>query len=160
MSALHTQDAAAALQRMLDLGLRPFLVSRAVGLVISQRLVRHLCPHCRKRATPRADLLEKAAPIARRGGLDWDGIEKDFHEPIGCAKCGGTGYLGRTLIAEMLDITPEIVAALEQRLPASDIRAVAVRGGMTTLAADGMRKAAQRQTSLEEAFLYLPDLDG
>jgi type II secretory ATPase GspE/PulE/Tfp pilus assembly ATPase PilB-like protein len=149
---LHTADAAAALRRMVEIGVDPFVVADAVKLVLAQRLVRTLCPHCAKACEPGAKELARAEQITREGGLDWDALPDEFKRAVGCDKCGQTGYRGRTVIAETLRVTPHVAAALRDGADADTLHALAVEEGMTTLGADAMRRAALGETSLDEAL--------
>jgi len=150
LTSLHTDEAAGALIRMVDMGVDPFMVGDATKVILSQRLVRVLCHECKRPGKPPAELLERAVVTARKGGVDWDGLDKQFQEPVGCAKCNRTGYRGRTVIAEVLEVTPEIVSALRDGAAVSELRAIAVGQGMTTLGADGVSRAAAGITSLTE----------
>jgi len=156
LTTLHTDEAASALIRMVDIGMDPFVVAEAAKLIIAQRLVRQLCTHCSKEALPSEDLLAKAAAFARTGGLGWEDQPKRFREPVGCAKCSKTGYRGRTVMAEALVVSLEIGAALRRRAGVDEIRTLAVGQGMTTMAADGIRRAAEGLTTLEEVLRQAP----
>jgi len=155
LTTLHTDDAAQALKRMVDIGAPPFLVADATKLVGAQRLVRTLCGDCAAAAEPSAGALAEAERIARAGGLAWDALPRAFRKPVGCPRCAQTGFRGRTLLAEMLEVTPPIAAALRDEASVDDLRAIAVAEGMTTLAAEGVRRAAEGQTTLEEVFRVL-----
>jgi type IV pilus assembly protein PilB len=152
MTTLHSEEAAAALRRMLDIGVEPFLIGDAVKLVLAQRLVRTLCPHCAEHYEPAAKELNKAARIAREGGIDWDALPDEFRCAAGCDKCGQTGYRGRTVAAETLDVSPRIAAALRDGADVDQLRSIAVAEGMTTIGADAIRRAALGETALEEAL--------
>jgi type II secretory ATPase GspE/PulE/Tfp pilus assembly ATPase PilB-like protein len=154
-STLHTDEAAAALKRMVDMGADPFVIVDAARIVLAQRLVRKLCPECSRKAAPPADLARRAEQTARSGGLHWDSLAKSFREPAGCPKCNQTGFKGRTVVAETLLVSPEIGAALRRGAGVEELRGIAVGQGMTTLAADGIRRAAAGQTSLAEVFRVL-----
>ncbi|MBN1347536.1 MAG: Flp pilus assembly complex ATPase component TadA [Phycisphaerae bacterium] len=150
MSTLHTTEAAGALVRMLDMGSEPFLITDTTKLIVAQRLVRTLCPHCSVATLPDPNLMRRAEQYARTGGLDWSSLDKGFREPRGCAKCGQLGFAGRDVIAEALEVTPEIAAALNRGASVDELRTIAVGQGMATIAADGIRKAANGVTTLEE----------
>jgi excisionase family DNA binding protein len=152
LTTLHVGEAAAALRRMLDLGCEPFLVADATKLIIAQRLVRQLCPQCSVEAAPSTDQLARAENLARVGGLNWQALPRHFRGPVGCDKCGRLGFRGRTVIAETLEVTPEIAAALRRKGTVEEIRAIAVGQGITTMAADGIRRAAEGQVSLAEVL--------
>jgi len=152
LSSLHTNDAVSALQRLLDIGLEPFLLADSVRFIMAQRLVRRVCPQCSRESEPGAEDLAKAAGIARRGGLDWGLLEKKFRTPVGCPTCAMTGYSGRTIIAETLEVTPELAQALRQGGKAEELRRLAIEQGMVTLAADGIRRYANGETTLQEVL--------
>ncbi len=152
MTTLHADEAARALVRMVDMGSEPFVVTNATKLVVAQRLIRKLCPHCAVDDTPSDDLLHQAKSLARTGGVDWDTLRKGFRRPVGCTECRQLGFLGRNVIAETLEVTSEIAAALGRGASVEEIRAIAVGQGMTTMAADGVRKAAEGITTLDETI--------
>jgi type II secretory ATPase GspE/PulE/Tfp pilus assembly ATPase PilB-like protein len=156
MSTLHTNDAALTLTRLVEMGCDPYLVADSTRLVLGQRLVRVLCPECRRPAEPSASRLALAADLARPGGLDWEAQPKTFHEPAGCPKCNQTGFRGRMAIAETLETTSEIGAALRRGAGDGELRTIAVGQGMTTMAADGVRRAAEGLTSLDEVLRVVP----
>ena len=154
LTTLHTNEAAGALVRMVEIGSSPFVVADSTKLVISQRLVRKLCRECSKEKR-RPEHLALAEELAREGGLDWDALPKGFCEPVGCDECARTGFRGRNVIAEALEVTPRIGAALRKGASVEDLRALAVSQGMTTIAADGIRRAAAGETSLGEVIRVL-----
>lgn len=151
MTQLHVLEAAVALKRMADLGSNPTIIGEAVRLIINQRLVRRLCD-CSVEQSPPLEMLDRAAELTRAGGIDWDSLPKKFREPVGCAKCNETGYKGRIAIIEALEITPKIIAALQRDASVEEMRAIAVSQGMTTIAADGIRRATKGITSLIEVM--------
>jgi type IV pilus assembly protein PilB len=143
-STLHTNDAPSTVTRLLDMGIEPFLVSSCLQLVVAQRLCRKICPECRDTTTvPMAALLdigfkpEEAAQLKLEAGR-------------GCTNCAGTGYRGRTVVAEFLEITPDIQEAVIQRRPARDIQEIAVAQGMRTLREAGLRKVSAGSTTVDE----------
>ena len=152
LTTLHRDGAVKALGRMVDIGIDPFIIADATKLILSQRLIRKLCPDCSVEEAPLQHHLDKAAALAREGGLDWDSLPRKFRKRVGCEKCGRIGYRRRTVIAETLEITPEIGNALRNNASVEELAAIAVRQGMTTMAADGIRRAANGETSLEEVF--------
>ena len=151
LTTLHASDAAGALKRMVDMGADPFVVADATKLAMSQRLVRRLCPHCSVE-DPGPKPLDLAAEMARKGGLNWNALTPRFRKAVGCDKCGGTGYQRRSVISETLEVTPEIGKALRRDASVDELRTLAVGQGMTTMAADGIRRAAEGQTTLEEVL--------
>jgi len=154
-SQFHTNSAAGTLVRMIDLGSDPFMVAESTKLIVSQRLLRMLCRHCSVEDTPSAARLDAVADVARKGGLSREYLNKGFRKAVGCPKCGHTGYSGRTMAAEVMEITPEIGLAVRRGASAEEITAIAVGQGMTTLAADGIRRAAAGETSLDEVMRVL-----
>jgi type II secretory ATPase GspE/PulE/Tfp pilus assembly ATPase PilB-like protein len=156
MSQLHANDAPRALVRLVEMGCPPFVIGDTTKLVMSQRLVRQLCPHCSRDAVIDPKRLARVEYLARTGGLDWGSLPKRFREAAGCDRCKHLGFRGRNIIAELLEVTPEIGAALRRGAAVDEMRAIAVGQGMTTMAADGVRKAADGKTSLEEVFRVLP----
>jgi general secretion pathway protein E len=150
LTTLHANDAAGALKRMVEMGSDPFVVADSTRMVMSQRLVRKLCVHCSVEERPESSRLDLAAEAARKGGLDWHSLSHGFKKAIGCEKCARTGYKGRTVITEVLEVTPEIGRALRNNASVDEIRTIAVGQGMTTLAADGVRRAAAGETTLDE----------
>ncbi len=155
MTTLHTDEAASALKRMVEIGSEPFVVAEATRMVVAQRLVRKLCPKCSRPQQPSEETLRRAAELARSGGLGWDSLKAAFRGPTGCSECGQTGFKGRTVISEVLEITSEIGRALRAEASVDEIRSIAVSQGMTTLAADGIRRAAEGQVVLMEVLQIL-----
>jgi type IV pilus assembly protein PilB len=152
ISTLHANDAALALQRMVEMGVDPFIVADGTNLTMSQRLIRKLCPDCSKPGEPEVNRLRLAQEAARRGGVDPQSLQTAFRVAVGCDRCARTGYKGRTTIAEMLEMTPEIGQALRNGAKADALRTLAVGQGMTTMAADGYRRAATGETTLDEVM--------
>ncbi len=100
-------------------------------------------------------MLALATKLARVGGLDWNRLSPEFRAPSGCKQCNMTGYSGRTVMAEVLEVTPRIRAALSRNASTADLRAISVSEGMTTLVADGLRRAIAGKTSLAEVIKTL-----
>jgi general secretion pathway protein E len=155
LTTLHADEAARALKRMVEMGSNPFVVADSTKLIIAQRLIRKLCPDCCVEDQPAGSQLAQAAELARAGGLDWAALPKSFRAPRGCAACHQTGFRGRDVIAEALEVTPEIGAALRRGASIDELRTIAIGQGMTTMAADGVRRAAAGTTSLEEVLRVL-----
>jgi excisionase family DNA binding protein len=151
-STLHTEEAAQALTRMVDMGADPFVVADATKLVTAQRLVRLVCRECSEPDAPDRDSLERAARLARTGGASWDDLKADWRKAVGCRACKFTGYRGRTLVAEVLEVSPEIGAALRRRAGTDELRTIAVGQGMKTMAAHGVLRAAAGETTLAEVL--------
>ncbi|MBS0309359.1 MAG: type II secretion system ATPase GspE [Proteobacteria bacterium] len=125
LATLHTNDSAAAVTRLLDMGIEPFLLSSSLLGVVAQRLVRKLCPHCR-----------------RHDGHLW--------HAVGCEQCGHTGYQGRVGVYELLQTNEEIATLIHNQSSEADIRAVAQKHGMRTMREDGERWLAEGLTTQAE----------
>ena len=141
-STLHTNDASSAVTRMVDLGIEPYLVASSVIAVLAQRLVRRLCPDC-------MTCIDADSRKMHDLGIGFGAFEK-VYQPGGCEKCFHTGYRGRVGIYELMMIDDEIRECVYQRQTAGAIKKAALAGGMTTLRMDGLRKAEQGMTSLDE----------
>jgi type II secretory ATPase GspE/PulE/Tfp pilus assembly ATPase PilB-like protein len=152
-SQMHVSSAAGTLRRFLDMGADPALLGDAVSLIVGQRLVRLLCTQCRKQQRPSEAAIERARAWA--GPLAHAIVFDRFYTPQGCPKCGTTGYQGRAAMVETLAMTPDIAADLRRSASTHEIEATAIRGGMTTLAADGLRRCQLGETSLEEVTRVL-----
>ena len=147
LSTLHTNSAASAVTRLLDMGIEPFLITSTLNAVLAQRLVRRLCEACREPYVP-------AAPIEVRnedGETRRIAVKRLFH-PKGCAACGGTGFHGRVALAEFLEMDPAIARLVLDRAEARDIAAAASTAGMRSLFDDGLMKAQAGLTTLEEVL--------
>jgi type IV pilus assembly protein PilB len=142
LSTLHTNDAPSAITRLIEMGIEPFLVASALDCVVAQRLARMLCPNCKKRTIIPAQVLIDSGYPAR--------VEIEAYEPVGCRRCGGSGYRGRVGLYEVMKMTPEIQTLALERKPSEEIRDVAVRQGMTRLRDDGLQKVRQGRTSIAE----------
>jgi len=143
LSTLHTNDSAGAVTRLIEMGVEPFLVSSAVDCVLAQRLARKLCPDCREEWTPKREVLIDA-------GYTADNLPESVFRPVGCKKCGGTGYRGRIGVHEVLMMTEEISRLCVENATAEEIKTVAVDQGMLTLRQDGLEKVRAGLTSIEE----------
>jgi type II secretory ATPase GspE/PulE/Tfp pilus assembly ATPase PilB-like protein len=125
-------------------------VADCAGLIISQRLIRKLCPHCAKPVKLSAQEEATFTEVAVKGGLAISDLHRDFRQPMGCAQCGLTGFRGMTIIAESLKMSHAVARALRNDAPAAELARLAIADGMTTMAADGMRKVAAGVTTLQE----------
>lgn len=148
LTTLHTLDAAAAVTRLVDMGVAPFLVASSLTAVIAQRLVRRPCPRCVEDATPDSGML------AALGDHDWSGAR--FVAGVGCHHCGGTGYQGRTGIFEVLAVDAMVRAVLRRSGDEETIRATAIEAGMTTLRAAALRAVRTGVTTVEEVLRVCP----
>ncbi len=145
-STLHTNDAPSAVTRLIDMGVKPFLVASAVKAIMAQRLVRRICKHCVAPYTPTPDEI-------RLLGLDEDYISKStLMKGKGCSECKNTGYRGRMGIYEVFLVGEEIQHLIYAKESASTIRDAARKSGMRSLREDGLRKAAAGSTTLEEVI--------
>jgi type IV pilus assembly protein PilB len=142
LSTLHTNDAPTAVTRLTEMGIEPFLVSSAIDCVVAQRLARQLCQQCKRRTIISADVLRENSFPAN--------VDLEAYDPVGCARCGGSGYKGRLGLYEVMVLTDEIRRLIVQRAPAEDIAALAERDGMRRLRDDGLEKVRQGRTSISE----------
>ena len=146
LSTLHTNTAAGAIPRLLDMGLDAFLLASSLRCVVGQRLVRVLCGHCKRpyEAEPDFAILpgHSAAPKLNGSRRLW--------RANGCERCFGTGYSDRIVISEVLDVNEEIRSLIQPNARPSDIQAAACRHGMTTMVGDGLAKCLQGITTPEE----------
>jgi type IV pilus assembly protein PilB len=139
LSTLHTRDAPSALGRLMDMGIEPFLVSSAIDCVVAQRLVRKLCRHCKRPSRV------SEAVLAEHGLA---GAEP--YEPVGCSRCGGSGYRGRVGLYEVMAVSEEIRALVLEHGSVDDISRVAESQGMQRLRDDGLEKVRAGLTSIAE----------
>jgi len=146
LTTLHTETAAAAVPRLLDLGVEPFLLKSTLRAVLAQRLVRQLCERCKTRKLLKADGL---AADPRYSMLSLR-VGEVVHEPCGCERCGGTGYRGRVGVFEVLELTPAIRDLIDAQSASVNIDDAAVRAGMTTMVDDGVAKCRAGVTSAAE----------
>ena len=138
-STLHTNDSSGVIPRLINMGLRPFVIAPALKAVIAQRLVRRVCPKCRKEYIPDENLL---ASIKQDLGKYYpkQGIKKLYRaSKQGCAACSNTGYRGRIGIHEVFEVDRKIKDLIDQRASAAEIMDAARAAGMTTMRQDGLR---------------------
>jgi general secretion pathway protein E len=147
LTTLHTNTAAAAITRLIDLQIEPFLLSASLQCIVAQRLVRLLCTHCRHPVQVDSKFLNRDA---RYRALGVDGAR--VWESKGCARCGGSGYSGRRAVFEILEVNQELRHLITNRAPEADIETCAKSYGMTTLIEDGVRAALSGETSLDEVL--------
>ena len=144
LSTLHTNDAPSTINRMIDMGIEPFLVASSVNVIMAQRLVRRLCPKCKQK--------EKIHPEALRElGIVSDETF-DMYKAAGCPACSNTGYSGRTGLYEVMPVSDALREMILNRASAAEIKEQAVREGMATLRGDGIWKLKNGITSLEEVL--------
>jgi len=143
-STLHTNDAPSALTRLVDMGVKPFLVASAVMAIMGQRLIRRLCPECKEAYEP--------SDVELRGvGLSQSDLAgRTVYRPTGCDKCNGGGYKGRQGVYELLEMSSDLRDLTFNKKPTKDLRVKAISEGMTTLQKDGVRKFLGGMTTIEE----------
>ena len=147
LSTLHTNSAAAAITRLIEMGTAPYLVAACVRAVLSQRLVRTLCTDCSE------PLDEASVPQAMRAtGQAHGGESSGYRRPVGCETCRGTGYSGRTVISELLMIDDPVKANILAGAGEDEITRTAVKSGMAQLIDHGLDVASRGRTSLEEVI--------
>src|ERR687892_273180 len=147
LSTLHTNDAASAITRLVEMGVEAYLVASSLDCSLAQRLARRLCSHCREAYRPtEVELQEAGFPEHLASRVE------ELYRPAGCSRCGKTGYRGRLGLYEVMPITEEIERLTVERRSSDDIRRAAIEQGMVTLREDGLEKVAAGLTSMEEIF--------
>ena len=160
LSTLHTNSAAQTITRMIDMGEKSFLIGATVNAIIAQRLVRKICPYCKKSYTPTVEMFEEIKKTLS------DVTKKELYARLpeelistvqlfkgdGCEKCEGTGYKGRIGLYEILVLDSDTKRMVLENKPADDIEKVAIRNGMISLKADGIIKAIGGKTTIEEVY--------
>lgn len=150
LSTLHTNDAATALPRLIDMNIEPYLVSSTVSVIVAQRLIRKSCEKCRTSITTTIEALSKliSPPLIKK----YFGDKKEIrtYAGKGCSVCQNTGYSGRLGIFEVLALSPAIKELINAKADASDIAKKAIDEGMTTMLEDGLEKVAAGITTIEE----------
>lgn len=139
LSTLHTNDAATAVTRLIDMGIEPFMIASSLTAVLAQRLVRVICPHCR----------EAYRPVEQYPGIR---LPELLYRGRGCEKCFGLGTIGRTAIYEIMPVDQEICSMIIRRSHAGQIKEYAISRGMRTLRDDGLARAAAGITTIEEVL--------
>lgn len=139
LSTLHTRDAASAITRLIDMSVEPFMLAAAIDCVVAQRLARRLCTHCKR-----------AAKLPARTILEHGLQEATVYEPVGCIRCGHTGYQGRIGVYEVMPMSDEIRTLVLERAGLDQLRATALAEGMRTIRDDGLEKVKAGFTALSE----------
>jgi type IV pilus assembly protein PilB len=166
-STLHTNDSAATIGRLIDIGIPPFMVASSVTMVLSQRLARRLCANCKKIVTHYTEHDLVAA------GFDPEEIsDLEIHGPNGCSVCKGGGFKGRVGLFELMEVTDEVAKAISAEVPEDTLRKTAANEGMSMLREAGLQKVREGVTSIEEilkrtilnkeslpAYLVNPDME-
>lgn len=146
LSTIHTNSAPATITRLIDMEIEPFLIASSVICIISQRLVRRLCNDCKEQYQPTPEM------ISRLGITQEQAKSITFYNAKGCDECLQTGYRGRLAIFEVMEVNDEIARLVIQKVDSSVIKAKAIELGMNTLAADGLRRIEEGQTTIEEVL--------
>lgn len=153
LSTIHTNSAAGAIPRFMSMGVKPFLLAPALNCVIGQRLVRKLCPSCKKEQTLDPELQQRVTPLLDDLSPDVQPPSRVFYHPEGCTECNGIGYKGRIGIYEIFVVSKEVEELILQGNASEyDVEARAKEQGMITMVQDGLIKATQGLTSVEEVF--------
>lgn len=157
LATLHTNDTAGALPRLINMGVEPFLITSSLDLVIAQRLIRLICPKCKEELkvppTLMTEIQAELDSIPKTNKIDRDRIphELKFYYGRGCNECK-QGYKGRIGLFEVMEMSPEIENLAIARKSANDIKAQAIKEGMITMKQDGILKALEGSTTLDEVF--------
>lgn len=146
VSTLHTNDTASSVTRLLDMGVESYLIADSTVGIIAQRLVRRLCPHCRKER----EMLPHEADYLKIPAKDR--ARQTIFEPVGCQRCNGTGYYGRIGVYEIMEITPRLRGMIAGRAPTDTIRDTAIDEGMLTLKQSVRRLVLDGTTALTEMY--------
>ncbi len=141
-SSIHTNDSVSTINRLVDIGIEPYLAASSLSLIVAQRLLRKLCPKCKK-STPPPPSLPKGLPVQR---------STVFYKSVGCDICFNTGYAGRMAIYELLPVTTALQQLITRKASLAEIRAEAKKSGMKTLEENCYQKVLKGDTSLEETL--------
>jgi general secretion pathway protein E len=152
LSTLHTNDSASAITRLIDIGIEPYLISSSVVAVMAQRLLRVICPECKRPHTPDEHVIA-LWPENEKASV----IKGQLYKGVGCENCIDTGYLGRTGIFELLVIDDDIKELIGKSSASHIIKQAAIEKGMSTLREDGLCKALAGETTLEEVCRVTQD---
>jgi type IV pilus assembly protein PilB len=146
-STLHTNTAVGAINRMVDMGIEPLLVTDTVIMCVGQRLSRLVCQKCKSFVPCPADRLQEITDAAAREGMEWDGM---IAEPRGCLECKGRGYHGRAAVYEFFEMTHAAQALILQRKYGQELAELARREGMRSMYDDGLRRVINKLITLDE----------
>jgi type II secretory ATPase GspE/PulE/Tfp pilus assembly ATPase PilB-like protein len=160
LSTLHTNDAIGTVPRLITMGVKPFIIAPALNAIIAQRLVRKLCENCKKPVDLNSELLAKVqgilADVPKNGGIIFP--EKlTFYHSAGCEQCHNLGYRGRIGIYEVIEVTDNFREYILKDAPATDMKRYAVTQGMVSMVQDGLLKALEGITDVEEVFRVAGD---
>jgi excisionase family DNA binding protein len=153
LTTLHTEDAPGALTRLADMGIERYLIGGTVVGVVATRLARKLCPDCKTLGDPAEAALEvaKVRPLASAGGFEMP-VSPAFYEAVGCEHCRGTGFRGRIGLFEVLTCDRPLISRLLQAQSSEEMTQIAVGSGMRTLLAEGIARAVEGVTSIDEVL--------
>jgi len=155
LSTLHTNDAPAAIPRLMDLGTKPFVLAPAINAIIGQRLVRKLCEHCKEEYKLPENLMQRVKSILtavpKAAKVEFPKVLRFYHSR-GCDQCHKLGYRGRIGVYEVFTISETIEGLITKGATTTEIKKQAIEEGMITMAQDGILKALQGQTDVEEVF--------
>lgn len=157
LSTIHTNNSLGVIPRLIDLGIKPYLISPTLSIAIAQRLIRKLCMDCREKVKPNQKIkeliLEKIKNLPEDVKKDIN-ISKEFfiYQNVGCRKCGNTGYSGRIGLFEILAMTKELSGVILKEPDEAKIGDEAKRQGMITMEQDGILKVLRGVTSIEEVL--------
>jgi len=161
LSTLHTNSAIGTIARLAELGVRPSLIPPAADVFLAQRLVRKLCIHCKETYEPATEVAESImkmiALISPKAGVDTPTEITELYRPVGCVRCNGTGYKGRVGIFEVLTIGETIEQMILDMRSETEITTAAIEEGFITMTQDGLLKALQGITSVEEVWRVTSD---
>ncbi|MGZ4999940.1 MAG: GspE/PulE family protein, partial [Methylomonas sp.] len=147
-STLHTNSAIATIARLFDLGLKPYILANGLEGIISQRLVRRICPHCREPFQPEPDVLQQLGPM-------FTDHPHTFYKGRGCENCGNSGYQGRMCVTELLIPNEELRDLILVQAGHQEFKKAALKSGYRTILEDALEKSAQGLTSCDEVLRVL-----
>jgi len=157
-STLHTNDAFGAVPRLIDMKVEPFLISSSLSTIVAQRLVRRICEHCKEpQEVPdatRAEVLTILKNASQSAFPKEFSLDKPitFYHGRGCVRCGNSGYKGRMVVAEVIEVTEQLQMIITSGSKLQDIKAEAKRQGVLTMKEDGFLKTALGYTTVEEVL--------
>jgi len=152
LSTLHTNDAATALPRLIDMKVEPFLVASTVNVIVAQRLVRKICEMCKGPVSYKIDQLPQNLPLEKIKQFFGDGNNFQVYKGSGCEVCHFTGYAGRIGVFEVLEVSNEIKKLITAKKDSDVVLDQAVKEGMTTMLDDGLAKVQKGQTTIDEVL--------
>jgi type IV pilus assembly protein PilB len=150
LSTVHANDAPSVITRLLDMGMEPFLVASSLVAAAAQRLMRRVCPDCREPIQPPPEALEEIQFRPKEGETP------AFVKGRGCKKCNGTGYRGRLAVIEVMLNAPDLEELVVRRAPATELKRVAIKLGMSTLRQNALAKASRGLTTIDEVLRVTP----